>query len=115
MYANPVVSPAVPPNGALIRPSYMAIHSDAELDRQLDWTALAQAAHAALYAEEAPAAQLRASLEQALRHAPTCRLLWAKLASLEPSASARADARKSTSSGTPAASSAHGIASPPNT
>ena len=36
VYANPVVSPAVPPGGALIRTSYMAIHSDAELDRALD-------------------------------------------------------------------------------
>jgi 8-amino-7-oxononanoate synthase len=36
VYVNPVVSPAVPPGGALIRTSYMAIHSDAELDRALD-------------------------------------------------------------------------------
>ena len=36
VYANPVVSPAVPPNGALIRTSYMAIHSDDELDQALE-------------------------------------------------------------------------------
>ena len=36
VYANPVVSPAVPPGGALIRTSYMAIHSDEELDQALD-------------------------------------------------------------------------------
>ena len=36
VYANPVVSPAVPPGGALIRTSYMAIHSDDELDRALE-------------------------------------------------------------------------------
>lgn len=32
IYVNPVISPAVPPNRALIRTSYMAIHTDAELD-----------------------------------------------------------------------------------
>jgi 8-amino-7-oxononanoate synthase len=36
VYANPVVSPAVPPNGALIRTSYMAIHSDDELDQAVE-------------------------------------------------------------------------------
>lgn len=36
VYANPVVSPAAPPGGALIRTSYMAIHSDDELDRALE-------------------------------------------------------------------------------
>ena len=36
VYVNPVVSPAVPPGGALIRTSYMAIHSDEELDRALE-------------------------------------------------------------------------------
>ena len=36
VYVNPVVSPAVPPGGALIRTSYMAIHSDDELDRALE-------------------------------------------------------------------------------
>lgn len=36
VYANPVVSPAVPPGRALIRTSYMAIHSDDELDRALE-------------------------------------------------------------------------------
>jgi 8-amino-7-oxononanoate synthase len=32
VYVNPVISPAVPPNRALIRTSYMAIHKDEELD-----------------------------------------------------------------------------------
>src|SRR6056297_2885444 len=32
IYVNPVISPAVPPNRALIRTSYMAIHTDEELD-----------------------------------------------------------------------------------
>lgn len=32
IYVNPVISPAVPPNRSLIRTSYMAIHSDEELD-----------------------------------------------------------------------------------
>ncbi|MDE0228752.1 MAG: aminotransferase class I/II-fold pyridoxal phosphate-dependent enzyme [Spirochaetaceae bacterium] len=36
VYANPVVAPAVPPGRALIRTSYMAIHSDDELDRALE-------------------------------------------------------------------------------
>lgn len=36
VYVNPVVSPAVPPNRALIRTSYMAIHEDADLDRLLE-------------------------------------------------------------------------------
>lgn len=36
VYANPVVSPAAPPGGSLIRTSYMAIHSDDELDRALE-------------------------------------------------------------------------------
>jgi 7-keto-8-aminopelargonate synthetase-like enzyme len=31
-YVNPVISPAVPPNRALIRTSYMSIHTDSELD-----------------------------------------------------------------------------------
>ncbi len=35
-YVNPVISPAVPPNRALIRTSYMSIHSDSELDMFLD-------------------------------------------------------------------------------
>ena len=36
VFTNPVVSPAVPPTGSLIRTSYMAIHTDGELDRILD-------------------------------------------------------------------------------
>ena len=36
VYANPVVSPAAPPGGSLIRTSYMAIHSNDELDRALE-------------------------------------------------------------------------------
>lgn len=39
IYANPVVSPGVPPDKALIRTSYMAIHTDDELDRVLEITA----------------------------------------------------------------------------
>lgn len=36
VYVNPVISPAVPPNRSLIRTSYMAIHTDEELDQILD-------------------------------------------------------------------------------
>jgi 8-amino-7-oxononanoate synthase len=35
IFANPVVSPAVPPGKSLIRTSYMATHTDAELDKVL--------------------------------------------------------------------------------
>lgn len=35
VYVNPVVSPAVPPNRSLLRTSYMAIHTDSELDKIL--------------------------------------------------------------------------------
>ncbi len=38
VYVNPVISPAVPPNRSLIRTSYMAIHTDEELDRVLEIT-----------------------------------------------------------------------------
>ena len=36
VYTNPVISPAVPPNRALIRTSFMAMLSDEELDRVLE-------------------------------------------------------------------------------
>lgn len=36
VYVNPVVSPAVPPDRALLRTSYMAIHKDEELDTILE-------------------------------------------------------------------------------
>lgn len=36
IYVNPVISPAVPPNRALIRTSYMSIHTDDELDMVLE-------------------------------------------------------------------------------
>ncbi len=36
VYVNPVVSPAVPPNRAMIRTSFMATHTDAELNTILD-------------------------------------------------------------------------------
>ena len=36
VFANPTVSPAVPPGEALIRTSYMATHTDEELDQVLD-------------------------------------------------------------------------------
>ena len=36
VFTNPVVSPAVPPDSTLIRTSYMAIHTDAELDQILE-------------------------------------------------------------------------------
>lgn len=36
IYANPVISPGVPPGKALIRTSYMAIHTDDEMDRVLE-------------------------------------------------------------------------------
>ncbi|MBN2875610.1 MAG: pyridoxal phosphate-dependent aminotransferase family protein [Spirochaetales bacterium] len=32
VYVNPVIAPAVPPNGAMIRTSYMAVHTDEELE-----------------------------------------------------------------------------------
>ncbi len=36
IYVNPVVPPAVPPEASLLRTSYMATHTDAQLDRVLD-------------------------------------------------------------------------------
>ena len=36
VFANPVLSPAVPPDSTLIRTSYMAIHTDDELDQILE-------------------------------------------------------------------------------
>ena len=36
VYANPIISPAVPPNRCLIRTSYMTIHTDEELDQILE-------------------------------------------------------------------------------
>jgi 8-amino-7-oxononanoate synthase len=36
VFTNPVVSPAVPPDSCLIRTSYMAIHTDEELDKILE-------------------------------------------------------------------------------
>ncbi len=36
IFANPAISPAVPPHEAIIRTSYMATHTDEELDRVLD-------------------------------------------------------------------------------
>ncbi|MFP4643347.1 MAG: aminotransferase class I/II-fold pyridoxal phosphate-dependent enzyme [Spirochaetales bacterium] len=36
VYANPVISPAVPPNRALIRTSFMATHTDEDLERVLE-------------------------------------------------------------------------------
>ena len=36
IFTNPVVSPAVPPGEGLLRTSYMATHTDAELDRVVD-------------------------------------------------------------------------------
>ena len=35
IFANPVIAPAVPPNHALIRTSYTATHTDAQMDRVL--------------------------------------------------------------------------------
>jgi 8-amino-7-oxononanoate synthase len=35
VYVNPVIPPAVPPNQTLLRTSYMATHTDAQLDRVL--------------------------------------------------------------------------------
>ena len=35
VYTNPVISPAVPPESALLRTSYMATHTDEQLDRVL--------------------------------------------------------------------------------
>jgi 8-amino-7-oxononanoate synthase len=36
IFANPIISPAVPPGGALIRTSYTATHTDEELDKVLE-------------------------------------------------------------------------------
>jgi 8-amino-7-oxononanoate synthase len=36
VYVNPVISPAVPPNRAMIRTSFMATHTDSELDEILE-------------------------------------------------------------------------------
>jgi len=36
VYANPIVSPAVPPDRSLLRTSYMSIHTDSELDQVLE-------------------------------------------------------------------------------
>ncbi len=36
VYVNPVITPAVPPNRAMIRTSYMATHTDEELNRILE-------------------------------------------------------------------------------
>jgi 7-keto-8-aminopelargonate synthetase-like enzyme len=36
VYVNPVVPPAVAPNLSLLRTSYMATHTDEQLDRVLD-------------------------------------------------------------------------------
>jgi len=36
IYVNPVIPPAVPPNQSLLRTSYMATHTDSQLDRVLD-------------------------------------------------------------------------------
>ncbi len=36
VFVNPIISPAVPPGGQLLRTSYMATHSDAQLDRVLE-------------------------------------------------------------------------------
>jgi len=36
VYTNTVLPPAVPPNGSLLRTSYMATHTDEQLDRVLD-------------------------------------------------------------------------------
>jgi 8-amino-7-oxononanoate synthase len=36
LFTNPIISPAVPPGGALIRTSYTATHTDQQLDRVLE-------------------------------------------------------------------------------
>jgi len=36
VYTNPVISPAVPPGMASLRTSYMATHTDEQMDRVLD-------------------------------------------------------------------------------
>jgi 8-amino-7-oxononanoate synthase len=36
VFTNPVISPAVPPGQGLIRTSYMATHTEEDLDRVLD-------------------------------------------------------------------------------
>jgi 8-amino-7-oxononanoate synthase len=39
VYVNPVIPPAVPPTGSLLRTSYMATHTDEQLDRVLETVA----------------------------------------------------------------------------
>jgi 8-amino-7-oxononanoate synthase len=36
VYANPIISPAVPPDRGMIRTSYMSVHTDEELDQVLE-------------------------------------------------------------------------------
>ena len=36
VYVNPVITPAVPPNRAMIRTSFMSTHTDAELNQILE-------------------------------------------------------------------------------
>jgi 7-keto-8-aminopelargonate synthetase-like enzyme len=36
VFVNPVISPAVPPGMQLLRTSYMATHTDEQLDRVLE-------------------------------------------------------------------------------
>jgi 7-keto-8-aminopelargonate synthetase-like enzyme len=36
IFVNPTISPAVPPGRELLRTSYMATHTDAQLDKILD-------------------------------------------------------------------------------
>jgi 7-keto-8-aminopelargonate synthetase-like enzyme len=40
VFINPVISPAVPPGGALIRISLTAAHSDEQIERALETMAL---------------------------------------------------------------------------
>jgi 7-keto-8-aminopelargonate synthetase-like enzyme len=35
LYVNPVIAPAVPPDECLLRTSYMATHTDEQIDRAL--------------------------------------------------------------------------------
>ena len=57
VFANPVLSPAVPPDSSLIRTSYMAIHTDEELDRILE-VAEKRARNSGYYSRQFPKVSL---------------------------------------------------------
>ena len=57
VYTNPVISPAVPPNRALIRTSFMATHTDEDLEKVLEIAGEAGRKTGVIEAEGAPVAE----------------------------------------------------------